>query len=247
MMVLMGDRESDTTIYRSRGRRNRKMKRFLTVLGVFLTLLPGVAAAKGCGIALALAVDVSGSVDDAEYRLQMGGLAQALRDGAVADALVAEQARVALVQWTGRSRQAFVVPWRKIERREDVEALAAEIDRAARVWRHFSTGIGEALAFTANQFLDVPECKRKVIDVSGDGYSNEGLPPEDLRAALAAEGFVVNGLAIEGDAEDLTGYYAANVIAGPNAFVMTANSFADYPHRIRAKLLREVTKQIVLK
>ncbi|MEO0864759.1 MAG: DUF1194 domain-containing protein, partial [Pseudomonadota bacterium] len=60
---------------------------------------------QGCGqpvhLALLLAVDVSGSVDKQEYRTQMDGLAAALRDGIVADALVAQRAQVALVQWTG--------------------------------------------------------------------------------------------------------------------------------------------------
>ncbi len=233
------------TIYRSYVGRNRKMKRFFTLFGIYFGLLPGIAAAQACGIALALAVDVSGSVDDQEYALQMGGLADALRDGSVADALVAEQAFVSLIQWTGSSRQSMVVPWHQVKTTADAQTLAEKVDQAPRIWRHFSTGIGEALVYTANQFAQVPGCKRKVIDVSGDGYSNEGMAPEHIGAALAAQGFVINGLAIEGDVEDLTGYYGKHVIAGPNAFVMTANNFADYPARIRRKLLREVTKQIV--
>ncbi|MCP5085678.1 MAG: DUF1194 domain-containing protein [Rhodobacteraceae bacterium] len=221
------------------------MKGYFALFGFFLTLLPGLAAAQACGVALALAVDVSGSVDDGEYALQMGGLADALRDGSVADALAEENAYVMLVQWTGNSRQSIAVPWQQVKTPEDAAALADKVEAAERTWRHFSTAIGEALVFSANQFAQVPGCKRKVIDVSGDGYSNEGLPPEHMSEALAAQGFVVNGLAIEGDDEDLTGYYAKHVITGPNAFVMTANSFEDYPHRIRRKLLREVTKQIV--
>ena len=43
-----------------------------------------------------LAVDVPGSVDPEEYRVQMDGLAAALRDGIVADALVDQQAMVTL-------------------------------------------------------------------------------------------------------------------------------------------------------
>ena len=42
----------------------------------------------------------------------------------------------------------------------------------------------------------------------------------------------------------MTEYFWENVILGPGAFVITANSYAEYPERMRRKLLREVAKQI---
>ena len=183
-------------------------------------------------------------VDAAEYRLQMGGLAAALRDPSVSDALVRAEAAILLVQWSGLGRQQVTLDWTRISSRADLAALAQQIDAAPHAWRDYSTGIGEALAFTANTYATVRDCHRKVIDVSGDGPSNEGLAPEFLRAALVAQGFTVNALAIEGAVEDLTEYYRDHVIAGPNAFVVTADGFDDYPRRIRQKLLREVTDQI---
>jgi len=204
------------------------------------------APAQSCNIALALAVDVSGSVDAGEYRLQIGGLASALGDPVVADALVAERAAVMLVQWSGRNRQEISVPWFRVSSRKDVAALSRAVTNATRPWRNYSTGIGEALAFIATEFSRVPDCKRKVVDVSGDGFSNEGLTPENLRATLVSQGIVVNGLAIESDEDGLSAYYRDKVIAGSGAFVLTANTFADYPARIRQKLLHEVTKKIAL-
>lgn len=200
--------------------------------------------AQACGIALALAVDVSGSVDDREYDLQMGGLAAALRDGLVADALLAEEAAVMVVLWSGSSRQTVVVEWQRLMTPEDVERLAKSVERVPRQWRNFSTGIGEALIFTANRFAPVADCARRVIDVSGDGTSNEGAPPEEIKEILAAAGYVINGLSIEGETAQLTEYYRKNVIAGPNAFVLPAFGFFDYPEKIRRKLIREVTKQV---
>ena len=44
--------------------------------------MPSIAGAA-CAIALALTVDVSGSISEREYRLQMDGLAEALRNPAV--------------------------------------------------------------------------------------------------------------------------------------------------------------------
>ena len=202
------------------------------------------APVLSCGLALALAVDVSGSVDPGEYRLQMQGLAQALLDATVSEALVRSEAAVMLVQWTGQSRQEVTVPWIRIHSFSDVESLAERISTAPRRWRNFSTAIGDALTFTMSQWDSAPRCIRNIMDVSGDGVSNEGIEPLDAHPALKAAGITVNALAIEGDGTDLTAYFRENVIHGDSAFVVTANSFEDYPSRIRMKLARETAEQI---
>ena len=102
----------------------------------------------------------------------------------------------------------------------------------------FSTGVGEALAFSAAQFGPVGDCGRRVIDVSGDGRSNEGRAPKGIGAALAEAGFTVNGLAITGSEPFLEQYFRDNVIAGPGAFVLAARGYSDYPEAIRRKLHR---------
>ena len=56
------------------------------IASVVLSLAPLQVSA--CDLALALAVDISGSVDPKEYDIQMQGLSAALRDGVVAEALV---------------------------------------------------------------------------------------------------------------------------------------------------------------
>lgn len=217
----------------------------MRLLTLFLTcLLP--TTALPCGLALVLAVDVSGSVDTREYRIQMDGLALALRDGIVADALVDQQAQVSLVQWTGSSRQRQTIGWTPLTTRADVLALADRIEADPRIWRNFSTAIGEAVQLAADSFDAVPQCKRRVIDVSGDGVSNEGIEPASLREMLAARKITVNALAIETDQTDLTGYFYENLIHGERAFVITADGFDDYPDQIRRKLQRETTKQLSL-
>lgn len=224
--------------------KNQAMRTILTMYLALLSSFVFTSWANACDVALALTVDISGSVDKQEYELQMNGLATALRDPTVADALVSKQATLMLVQWTGASRQVVSIPWRKISSLEDVEAMAKSVEQLPREWRNFSTAIGDALSFTAKQFNAVGNCTRKVIDVSGDGYSNEGSNPVSVRARLEEQGFTINGLAIEGSADDLTSYYKDNVIAGDGAFVMTANTFDEYPKRIKQKLFREVTNQL---
>lgn len=211
------------------------------LLSCFSACLTGPALA--CDLALALAVDVSGSVDAGEYRIQMDGLATALRDPLVSEALVRAQAQVMLVQWTGTTRASVTIPWTRINSFTELDALADRIEQDPRLWRNYSTAIGEALVHTMNQFPAVSHCKRLLIDLSGDGLSNEGIPPGEVRGQLEQAGIVVNAIAIEASEPDLTGYFYENVIVGEGAFVVTAGDYKDYPDRIRKKLLREVTQQ----
>lgn len=197
-----------------------------------------------CDLALVLAVDVSGSVDSAEFDIQMKGLAEALRDGAISEALVVRKAAVQVMQWTGSGRHKVSIPWTRINTFEDTDRLADEIENDQRIWRNFSTALGEAVRFAQRSFAEVPDCLRKVIDVSGDGRSNEGIKPPDLHASLAADGIIVNGLAIEAYDKGLTAYFQEQLIVGPGSFAMRAADFSEYPDRIRRKLLREITKQV---
>lgn len=215
---------------------------------VLLALLVCIAflatAPRACDLALVLAVDVSGSVDRHEYAIQMNGLAAALRDGIVVEALLEQEAFVTLIQWTGSTRQRQTIPWMQMRTDRDIATFATRIERDPRVWRNYSTAIGEALVAAENVLAEVPECRRKVVDVSGDGISNEGILPETRRASLSAAGIVVNALAIESDEADLTGWFYENLIHGEGAFVVTANNFDDYPEQIKRKLRRETTRQL---
>ena len=199
-------------------------------------------SALACDLALVLAVDVSGSVDPTEYRVQMDGLAAALRNGIVAEALIDQKAMVTLIQWTGSSRQKQTLPWTMMAGFGDVYAFADRVEENPRVWRNFSTAIGEALDISRTSFAHVPNCRRRVIDVSGDGPSNEGAEPRTQHARLRGADIVVNGLAIETDDGDLTAYFFENLITGEGAFVETAWGFEDYPRAILRKLQRETTR-----
>lgn len=217
------------------------MRRFFCALSI--SFLAWTSQARACEVALLLAVDVSGSVDPSEYRIQMGGLSAALRDGLVSEALVVGQANVALMQWSGSSRQEISLPWFAIRDFKDVETFARMVDDTPRLWRNYSTAIGEALLLGLQTMQVAPDCDRLVIDVSGDGESNEGVVPQDVKPLMARAGITVNGLVIDTRNEGILEYYRSNVITGQESFVVSANSFDEYPDRIREKLIRELTKQ----
>jgi len=194
-----------------------------------------------CDLALVLAVDVSGSVDNAEFRIQMQGIADGLRDPFVSAALIEANAALTVVQWTGSNRQTVTLPWRHVGTPVELFAFAEDVAQAPRRWRNFSTAIGEALLFSSDQFGLVPDCTRRVIDVSGDGSSNEGVPPHAVRETLSDMDLTVNAIVVEGAEPDLPQYFRDHVIWGGGAFVITSASFDDYPERMRLKLQREVS------
>lgn len=212
--------------------------------GLLASLMLTAPAASACDIALMLAVDVSGSVDGREYRIQMDGLAAALTDRSITGALVASEAQLALMQWTGSGRQTVVVNWTKITSADDVHAFAFQVATVPRLWRDFSTAVGEAMSLAVPYFAIVDDCERHVIDISGDGISNEGIAPREVWPRLAEQGITVNALVIEDTGFGLTDWYEQNVIFGEAAFAVTANSFEEYPPQIIRKLYRELTQPI---
>jgi hypothetical protein len=201
---------------------------------------PGLAPA--CELSLLFALDVSASVDAREYRQQMDGLAAALRDPAVAEAMLSQPGGVALAayEWSGRYQQEMVAEWTAIG---DGAALAAFADRLTAQKRshdEFPTAIGYALGFGAGVMADAPPCTRRVIDISGDGIGNEGFPPAAAYREFPFEGVTVNGLAIGGADPEVVAYYRDRIPHGDGAFVEVAETFDDYADAIRRKLLREV-------
>ena len=214
------------------------------VIFAILLVLTQTARSQACEFALLLAVDVSGSVDREEYAIQMTGLAEGLNDPVVSETLVQARAKVAIVQWTGTSRQELSVPWTQVTSFSQVRALSDRVANLDRPWRNYATAIGEAQAFALHHLKDVRDCKRQVVDISGDGISNEGIEPTQMRDLFREANIQVNALAIEGAAEDLTGYYFENLISGPGAFVVTAQGYKDFPEKMRMKLRRETTMQL---
>jgi Ca-activated chloride channel family protein len=203
------------------------------------------APALGCETALLLSIDVSGSIDAGDYRLQADGLAAALADPAVTEALVRDQVALSVLHWSGPGQQALVLDW---QRMLTPAAVAAFADRAAAMPRAFTgsdTAVGQGLSVALDQFAAVPDCRRRIVDISGDGPENAGFTDAEARAAAAARGVTVNAIAIEepGPATPVTSYYRAWVVT-PGGFVMTARGLGDYARTLRLKLLRELSDPV---
>lgn len=226
------------------------MRRIVRSLAAAFCLAAAPGAAGACGVELVLAVDVSRSVINPEFNLQLNGLAQAFRDPEVVESIGWIQGGVAatLMQWSGPRSQSQSVDWRLLSDRGSALAFADEIAGTRRKFFAAFTAVGEAL-FQANilSASNPWQCQRRVIDVSGDGASNRGRAAAPVAAGLAANGVTINALVIRGAKPDPVAYYAENVIAGQGAFIETAASFDDYAEAMKTKLLRELRPAMALK
>ena len=208
----------------------------------FLSLFLGAAApAHACDTALILMIDVSNSIDVAEYRLQTDGLADALADPEVIEALVQGQVALTVVHWSGADKQAVMIPWTQVRAAQDALDLSARASALPRAFTLSDTAPGEAIAFALGHFALAPECARRVIDVSGDGTPNAGRDVRPVVAAAERQGVTINGIAIEGLGLAITTFYSRAIITR-DGFVMTARGHREYPEAIRAKIIREVSR-----
>jgi Protein of unknown function (DUF1194) len=170
----------------------------------------------------------------------------------VIDAMTSgEHRRIALTyfEWAGTHYQHTIIDWTVIDSaaaaRGFAEKLAAS-PRASQSW----TAVGAALAFGGRRFETSGfVSKRRIIDISGDGRTNDGPPAEVIRDKLVAQGIVINGLPVmmnrsnfgRAPDTDLDRYYEENVIGGPGSFMVVASNFEDFGRAVRSKLIREIS------
>ncbi|PXW70517.1 Ca-activated chloride channel family protein [Loktanella sp. PT4BL] len=209
------------------------------VFASLISTLP--VTAQACDTALILTMDVSNSIDSAEYRLQTDGLADALRDPEIVETMVAGENYLTVVQWSGVDRQAVSIPWTQMRTALDVESFAQKARMMERAFILSDTAPAEAVFFSLRLFDQVPNCARKVIDISGDGTPNGGSDVRAARTAAERAGVTINGIAIESMGLAITNFFRGAVITR-DGFVMTARTHREYPATIRAKILREISR-----
>ncbi|MCO5131052.1 MAG: DUF1194 domain-containing protein [Xanthobacteraceae bacterium] len=216
---------------------------------------PQVAQARPADITvdveLVLAVDVSYSMDIEELTVQREGYALAIVSKEFLQALKSGpngKVAVTYFEWAAEGDQKLIIPWRIIDGPESADAVAAEILKTP-VRRASRTSISGAInyalpLFEANQYHGL----RRVIDISGDGPNNNGMPVTMARDAALEKGIVINGLPImvkepsysTMDIENLDYYYEDCVIGGPGSFVVPIKTRDKFREAIRTKLVMEV-------
>jgi Ca-activated chloride channel homolog len=230
--------------------RSRGNKFLTTVVGrvkataalCITTVLFGTSFAHSCSLALVLAMDGSASVDSREHDLQLNGLADAISDPDVVQAIEAVGGIwVTSFEWSGRHQHLMQLKWRHLTDAASAEAAAETLRRSPRGFIEFPTALGYALGYASVQMQRAPaRCARKVIDIAGDGINNDGFGPDSAYKAFDFRNVTVNGLVIASADTTPVSYYNANVIRGPGAFVEVARNYEDYARAMKRKLLREI-------
>ncbi len=230
------------------------MRWMALVVSVVLALAAGRAiAAEPVDLELALGIDVSGSVDDEEARLQREGYIAAFRHPDVIRAIQGgflQRIAVSYYEWAGYGHNRIISGWTMIDGAATANAFADKLtleppQTASR------TAIASAIEFAVTYFEGNEfEGTRRVLDISGDGPNNWGDYVTVSRDKAIAAGVTINGLPIINDRpgpsgwsqmRDLDLYYRDCVIGGPGAFIVVANTFEDFAAAVRRKLILEIS------
>lgn len=215
--------------------------------------------------ALVVSVDVSNSVNAERYRLQMEGIAQALEDQSVQQAIMSGPnggILFSMVTWADRPQVAL--PWMKISSKAEAMAVAAKVRLLPLQGGEF-TCLTRMLRMASDKIVpQIPaHALRIVIDVSGDGTDNCNAdePVDTVRDELVASGVTINGLPIllgDGDGAGigtvvapppsgsagvppLEAWYTEHVKGGGGSFVLPANGYGDFARAIRQKFVVEIS------
>lgn len=236
--------------------------RFLTALALtafsFLVIVQSatVACATEVDLLLALAADVSGSVDDQKFALQREGYSAAITSPPVMETIRSGRlGRIAIcyIEWSGRGNQKVLIDWTVIQDAASAQRFAVQLTEAPRPFFGY-TSVSAGIDFALSEIERARfEAQRRVIDVSGDGDDdNPGGDVALVRDKVLAAGITINALVVSEDrpliwedgstypADGLERYYERNVIGGPGAFVMVAKDYASFGEAMIKKLVAEI-------
>jgi Protein of unknown function (DUF1194) len=222
----------------------------LTVLTLLSTTWPARAKVP-VDLQLVLAVDISGSIDADEAKMQRDGYIAALGSPEVIKAILSGPFRriaITYFEWSEAVSQVMVVPWRLIDDHKAALGLADTLADTP-ISRGRFTSISGAIQYAIPLFDVSPyEGVRRVIDISGDGPNNNGILVIAARDLALSKGITINGLPIVNERMERFGppmpnldlYFRDCVIGGPGAFYVVAESFASFGLAVRRKLVLEI-------
>ena len=214
------------------------------VLGLAAAL--PASAQDRADVCMAVGLDVSGSIDFDEMRLQFDGLAAALADARFARAIQAGPRRLiamTVYTWSGSlERVAVLVPWVGMRSGKDAQAVAA-LMRTAESGFRLARSTSLTVAVEAGTAI-LGECPwfadRQLLNVAGDGATNTGPGPAPARDRATDRGIVINALVV-GDNRETVEHYRREVVGPPGiGFLVEVGDYADFAQAMINKLLLEL-------
>jgi hypothetical protein len=220
------------------------------LLGTSAPVAAQQAGMKRVDLELVLAVDISQSMDPDEHALQRNGYVEAFRHKDVINAVMSgPEGRIAVVymEWAGDFEPIVTIPWTVIDSEKAARDFADRLEREP-VFGEQRTSISTAL-IKATQLIQGNDIAshRQVIDVSGDGANNAGMPVAQVRDEVVKRNITINGLPIMldkpkefYDIDHLDRYYKHCVIGGEGAFIAPVFDLKHLAATIRKKLVMEI-------
>ena len=223
-----------------------------------MLFVPSLAHAS-CRQALVLALDVSGSVNNDEYWLQINGVADVL-DASDIRALVLSggdaHLSLSVFEWSSQNHQRLILPWTALRTGLDIDLAVARIRNHQKQRQGLKTAIGRAQQYALGLLQRQQACWQHTIDVSADGKNNAGPVPRAVYTHPDFRDVTVNVLVVNDPNEasarikqasrtNLDAYFTQEVLHGAGAFTLETAGYRDYAHAMHKKLSREISVPII--
>jgi hypothetical protein len=220
----------------------------LIVLAVCLISIVALSprASLADNFAMALVVDASGSIGNADYTLQKQGYANAITDLIPTDGTIA----ISVIEFAANNQ--VQIGWTVVDSAAAKTTLVNAILALNR--NGISTGataIGDAITAANGYFSSLPGSfvpNHFIIDVSTDGQNNTGSDPQTAshNAVNSGPADVVNALGV-GDQVNLTDLqyfvFGTNYDGSP-AFALLTPNFATFETALNDKFIREIGGEV---
>jgi hypothetical protein len=229
----------------------------LAMLALCSGLLGGnVALAEGTATDanIVTGLDISYSIAPDDMRLEIEGMARAIRSPEVLAAIrKGRHGRVgfAVFAWH-HDRFPVIVPWTVIASEADSLAVAGEIEarlevdvetEARRNQAYYIgrlTNVSQAIDHAGEMISMAPYATdRAIVNIIGNGEDNVGEDAGPARERIIAMGGTVNGVVL-GDDPVVLDYYRRQVIGGPGAFVISTDEAATLVEALTRKFLHDI-------
>ncbi len=217
------------------------------LLALLTILIPakvwGQERADAC---MAVGLDISGSINNRELKLQYDGLAAALQDRRFLHAIeTGRHGLIAVTVYTwadSHDTVEVIVPWVGVQTDKQAQAIAETLggQNADRFIR--STSLTVALQAGTELLRRCPWfADRQLLNIAGDGRTNVGPGPVPARDAAFDRGIVVNGLVVGGEI-DAINHYSNKVVGPPQiGFLVTIGDYSDFASAMLSKFMMEIS------
>jgi hypothetical protein len=227
----------------------------VAVLGcALLAMRASIADQIATDVNIVTAIDISNSVSMDEMNVELDGMAQAIRDPRVLQAIQAgRQHRIGFAMFAWHHDQfPTIVSWTTIASDEDMvsvsRAIAArklintELEGRAQVEWYIGrlTDLSQAIDHASEMLQAAPFASdRTIINVVGDGEDNVAEDAYVARDRFVKTGGTLNGVVL-GDDPKVIEYFQHRVMGGPHAFVMATSDAPSLVEAFARKFLGDI-------